>query len=461
MWNLSRNLDALVRAHVQQGTFSGSVLVARGDRVVLRKGYGKANLELGVPVTPEHAFRIGSVAKILTALAVLRLVDMGQLSVEDKLGAFVPIPDAEQITLHQLLSNTSGIADHITREDAAAWCGRPHSLPELLELIAQAPRLFTPGERFGYSNANWALLAAVLKNVTGQPFSGALTDLVLTPLQLTRTTVGIDHPLVPGSVSGYQLGEDGLRPAAHLDLSVEIGAGGLYSTVGDLHHLSSALTRDGFLTPETRGRMTSPVSQSLTQSAEPGASTGYGLGVMTGHRFGRAWLGHSGGTFGFSSFLTHYSGAVPRKDVTIIVLSNVDNGSAADLEQSLAALLFGKPYSLPQPAPRLGVPYDVPRDVLATYEGRYRTEYAGRVTDARITLGGSSDGAHLYVQFPLLAKARLRALSTTRFEGRLKGGKVIFDFVAEAGQVTGIKLDWSGQKLTAPKLEAQADRRQH
>ena len=365
MWNLSRNLDALVRAHVQQGTFSGCVLVARGDRVVLRKGYGKANLELGVPVTPEHAFRIGSIAKILTALAVLRLVDAERLSVEDRLGAFVPIPDAEQITLHQLLSNTSGIADHITREDAAEWCGRPHTLPELLELIAEAPPLFAPGKRFSYSNANWALLAAVLESATGHPFAGALTDLVLTPLQLTRTTVGTDHPLVPGSVSGYQLQEDSLRPAAHIDLSVEIGAGGLYSTVGDLHHLSSALTRDGFLTPETRGRMTTPV----TQSAEPDASTGYGLGVMTGHSFGRAWLGHSGGTFGFSSFLTHYPGAVPRKDATIVVLSNVDNGSAADLEQSLAAALFGEPYSLPQPAPRLGVPYDVPRDVLATYTG--------------------------------------------------------------------------------------------
>ena len=454
MWNLSHNLDVLVRAHVQQGTFSGSVLVARGDRIVLRKGYGKASAELGVPVVPEHAFRIGSVAKVLTALAVLRLVDTGRLSVEDKLGAFVQtFPNAEQITLQQLLSNTSGIADHITREDAAEWCGRPHTLPELLELIAQTPPLFTPGERFSYSNANWALLAAVLEKATGRPFAGALADLVLTPLKLTRTTVGIDHPLVPGSVSGYQLGEDGLRPAAHLDLSAEIGAGGLYSTVNDLYRLSRALTQDGFLTPETRGRMTTPVSQSVTHSGEQNMSTGYGYGVMTGRSFGRAWLGHSGSTFGFSSFLTHYPGDASRKDVTVIALSNVDNGSAAELEQSLAAALFGEPYSLPQTAPQLEIPCAVPCDVLATYEGRYQTEYAGRVTNARITLDGSSDGAQLYVQFPLLPRARLRALSSTRFEGRLKGGKVVFDFVTEAGQVTGVKLDWSGQKLLAPKLE--------
>ena len=450
MWNLNRNLEALVRAHVQQGTFSGSVLVAWGDRIVLRKGYGKANLELGVPVTREHAFRIGSIAKVLTASAVLRLADAGRLALGDRLEAYLPnFPDAQDVTLEQLLANTSGIADHITCEDAAEWCGRPHTLSELLELIAETPRLFAPGERFSYSNANWALLAAVLESATGRPFARALADLVLTPLGLTRTTVGTDSPLVPGGVSGYQLGEDGLRPAAHLDLSVEIGAGGLYSTVDDLYRLNKVLTKDGFLTPETRGRMTTPVIQPVEQ----GASVGYGYGVMTGHRFGRPWLGHSGGTFGFSAFLTHYPGAVPRNDVTIIVLSNLENGSAADLEQSLAATLFGEPYSLPRAAPQV----EVSRDVLVTYVGRYQTEYAGRVTDARITLDSSPDGAHLYVQFPLLPKARLGALSSTRFEGRLKGGRVTFDFVSEAGQVVGIKLDWSGQKLFAPRLEAPED----
>ena len=198
----------------------------------------------------------------------MRLVDTGRLSVENRLETYLPnFPDAQDVTLEQLLSNTSGIADHITREDAAEWCGRPHTLPNLLELIAETPRLFAPGERFSYSNANWALLAAVLENVTGRPFAGALIDLVLTPLKLTRTTVGTDNPLVPGSVSGYQLSEGGLQPAAHIDLSVEIGAGGIYSTVGDLYRLSSALTRDGFLTAEMRGRMTTPVIQSLTQAA--------------------------------------------------------------------------------------------------------------------------------------------------------------------------------------------------
>ena len=435
----NRKLDALVNAHVNHGTFSGSVLVAEGRRVVLRKGYGRASVELDVPLTPAHAFRIGSVAKILTAAAVLRLVDAGRLSVDDRLNTFLPdFPDAHNVTLHHLLSNTSGIADHITREDAASWCGRPHTLPELVSLITEAPRLFAPGSRFSYSNANWALLAAVLEHVTEKPFAEALSELVLTPLELTRTTVGVDCPLVRGRASGYQLDDRAIRPAAHIDLSVEIGAGGIYSTVGDLHRLKNAFAEDGFLTSATRRRMLTPV----TKDASMGDSaTSYGYGVVTGQRFGRAWWGHSGGTFGFASFLTYY----PVEDVTVVVLSNFDNGSAAGLEQGLAAVVFGEPYSLPSDVPEVSVA----GDVLAAYEGTYRTEFAGRRTDARVKLVGD----HLCVTFPLLPAARLRALSPTRFQGRLKGGEVTFEFVFEQDQIVGVALDWAGHELFAPRVD--------
>ena len=432
--NLNRKLGALVDAHVKQGTFSGSVLVVKNKKVVLRKGYGRASVELDVPVTPEHAFRIGSVAKILTAAAVLRLVDAGRVSVDDRLSTFLPdFPDAERVMLHHLLSNTSGIADHITREDAAWWCGRPHTLPVLIDLIAEAPRLFEPGSRFSYSNANWALLAAVLEHTTQKPFAEALSELVLTPLGLTRTTVGVDHPLVRGRASGYQLDDRAVRPAAHIDLSVEIGAGGVYSTVDDLYRLENALAEDGFLTSATRRRMLTPTTQD--------ASMGYGYGVMTGQRFGRAWWGHSGGTFGFTSFLTHY----PAEDVTVIVLSNFDNGSAAGLAQDLAAVVFGEPYSLPSDVPEVSVA----GNVLAAYEGTYQTEFAGRSIPARVELVGD----YLCVTFPLLPAARLRALSPTRFQGRLKGGEVTFEFVVEGERISGVELDWAGHAMFAPRVD--------
>ena len=409
--SLGRKLDALVRAHAAQGTFSGAVLVARGSRVVLRRPYGLADAELGVPNRPEHAFRIGSVAKILTALAVLRFLERARLPLSTPLSKFVPeFPGADLLTLHHLLSNTSGVADYLTREDASVWWGCPHTLTKLTERIAAEPRLFGPGERFGYSNANWALLAAVLENATERPFAEVLTELVLEPLGLVHTTVAADNPLVAGRVSGYRLGDDGLRPAAHIDLSVEVGAGGVYSTVDDLFCLKDAFARSGFLTPETQARMITPVTDA--------AAVGYGYGLMTGRRFGRAWFGHSGGTFGFSSFLTHY----PGDDVTVVVLSNLEDGSAADLERDLAALTFGKPYRFPD-AFLNRVEVVIAQDVLANYEGVYRVDYAGRPMNARIDLVTDGLTGYLRVKFPLLGAARLRALSPTRFRTRLKGGE--------------------------------------
>lgn len=126
-------------------------------------------------------------------------------------------------------------------------------------------------------------------------------------------------------------------------------------------------------------------------------------------------------------------------------MSNLDNGSAAGLEHDLAAAVFGEPYSLPGEVLEVGVA----RDVLATYEGTYRTRYAGRTVNARVELSGD----YLFVTFPLLLTARLRALSPTRFQRRLKGGEVTFDFSFEEGRVVGVKLNWSGSRMFAPRVE--------
>ena len=127
--------------------------------------------------------------------------------------------------------------------------------------------------------------------------------------------------------------------------------------------------------------------------------------------------------------------------MTVIILSNFDNGSAAALERDLTAAVFRELHTLPSDAPEVRVAHNV----LAAYEGLYRTEHAGRAVGARVK------GEHLCVTFLLLPTARLRALSVTRFQGRLKGGEVTFDFVFEEERVVGVALDWSGTKLFAPK----------
>jgi CubicO group peptidase (beta-lactamase class C family) len=124
----------------------------------------KQSLELSVPLTTEYLFNIGSISKTFTALAMLQLEAQGKLIVQDALSQYVPeFPDSETITLHHLLSNTSGVSDYLIVEGSKGWYALPHTPTELLELIRHQPCLFAPGKGFGYSNSNWVLLVKRVK----------------------------------------------------------------------------------------------------------------------------------------------------------------------------------------------------------------------------------------------------------------------------------------------------------
>jgi hypothetical protein len=159
---------------------------------------------------------------------------------------------------------------------------------------------------------------------------------------------------------------------------------------------------------------------------------GYGQGFISLRRFGRTAVGHSGGTFGFSSFLTHY----PDDELTVIVLSNFENGSAAALERDLAAVMLGQPYTLPTRETTVSLS----ESQLRAWVGDYATEFIGRPLTMTIAL---KNGA-LVAKFPLLPGSRLRALSPNRFAGNIKGGEVRFEFFDDRAE-----LDWSGTTMIA------------
>jgi CubicO group peptidase (beta-lactamase class C family) len=300
--------------------------------------------------------------------------------------------------------------------------------------VLDLPPLFEPGARLSYSNSNWALLALAVERATGRSFASALRALVLEPLGLGDTFSDQDSART-GLVPGFSIAESGLMPASPIDLSVEIGAGGIRSTVDDLLRLDRAIVGPGFLRAETLERMKRPVATD--------GPIGYGYGLFSTTRFGRAVVGHTGGTFGFTAFWSRYE----ADDAVTIVLGNVDNGSTERLERSLGAALLGEPYDLP------GTPtfVEVEPHVLVDYVGRYRSAYAGRRIDFAVALEGSD----LHAVFPLLPKARLRPLSTSRFFTRLKGGDVILEFVrpGPSERVSGITMDWSGMAIECPRLD--------
>jgi CubicO group peptidase (beta-lactamase class C family) len=364
------------------------------------------------------------------------LVDRGDLGVTDPLSRFLPgYPGGAALQIRHLLSNTSGLPDYLLFPEVQPHLGRPHSLTEMIEYFRERPPLFEPGARLSYSNSNWTLLAAVVERIAERPFAAALDQLVFQPLGLERTFVDLGGEPGPAAV-GYTLIEEQPVPAALIHATVELGAGGVRSTIADLARLDRALEAPGLLRPDTLGAM--------ARAAATDGEIGYGYGLFLTTRFGRRLVGHSGGTFGFTAFWSRF----PTEDLSVIVLANLDNGSAERLERDLGAMVLGEPYQLPSDR-RFVSP---PTEVLDRYVGRYRSRFAGRAIDFAI----ERVDAELFAVFPLLPRARLRALSDRRFFSRLKGGDVVFGFEVETegASATGIAVDWSGNPMHCPRIDS-------
>ena len=241
MPQVSTKADASLKA----AGFQGSVLLAKGGKVIFAKGYGLANIELDVPNTPQTKFRLGSITKQFTATAVLQLQERGKLKVTDPISTYIPNAPApwNGITLHHLLTHTSGIPSYTDEPSYQARMHERASTPlEFLHRFRDLPLSFPPGEKFHYDNSGYFLLGVILEQVSGMKYENYLRQNIFAPLQMTNT--GYDWPatILKDRASGYTKDGDGqIRNADFLDMGQPYAAGSLYSTVLDLYKWDRAL----------------------------------------------------------------------------------------------------------------------------------------------------------------------------------------------------------------------------
>jgi CubicO group peptidase (beta-lactamase class C family) len=235
---LERRLDSLARLD----RFSGTVLVARGARVLTRRGYGLADREARAPMTPEARLNIGSVTKAFTQVAVLRLAQEGRLALDDPMGRYVegfPPDVADRVTLRMLLRHRSGMGDFFPSPAFRAAPQQVRTLDDYLRIARATPLEFEPGARERYSNLGYVVLGAVLERVTGLPWHDAIRRYVYEPAGMTASAALAWD--APGATPGYV----GAPPALARNLATLPGmgssAGGTYSTVDDLHRFALAL----------------------------------------------------------------------------------------------------------------------------------------------------------------------------------------------------------------------------
>lgn len=332
-------IDAAVAREMTAQRIPGvAVAVVRGERVVVAKGYGRANVEHDVPVTDATMFQSGSLGKMFTAAGVMALVEDGRLSVDAPVRTY--LPDAPQawapITLRHLLSHTSGIPDYT---DDTFDYRRDYTDAQLASMAYAMPLEFPPGSRWNYSNTGYVMLGLILTKTTGRPYWEFLRTRIFTPAGMPTARINTEAEIVPHRSSGYQLVDGALR---HQDWVAPVlnttADGSLLFSLRDLVAWTSVVRGRRVLSAASWAAMQTPVR--LTS----GRTFPYGFGWSVEQALGQRIVSHGGAWQGFKTQLTRFEGA----DLTVVVLANL---AEADPEAIANAVAAAADPALTRPAP--------------------------------------------------------------------------------------------------------------
>ncbi len=325
-----------------------AVGVAKDGLVVLEEAYGMADLEHGVPNTPETIFEGGSLSKQFTAAAVVLLALDGKLTLDDDVREYVPeLPDyGHTITLRHLMTHTSGLRDWGSVASISGWGReqRSHDHGDVLDILSRQTELnFVPGHEYSYSNSGYNLLAIVVDRVSGMPFADFSMERIFEPLGLRDTQWRDDYRrLVPGRSSAYSRTGEGWeinRPIEHVH-----GNGGILTTVGDLGIWAQAL-EDGRLGGSDFVRM-----MHETGRLNDGSDIVYAGGLRVEDYRGVSSVTHTGSTAGYRAFLGRY----PEQGLSVAMLCNASNVSTGGNGTAVARVYLGD--ALVEPVANRAVP---------------------------------------------------------------------------------------------------------
>jgi D-alanyl-D-alanine carboxypeptidase len=339
---IARRVDAALAQVIARPEAAGlSVAVARGDKIIVERGTGLADIENKRSADAATEFRIGSVTKQFTAAAIMKLVEQGKLGLDDPLSKYLPDFDTggRTVTIRQMLNHASGIPNY-TNPEFGKIAGKPDlTREEVLKLVSGKPFDFEPGKGWRYSNTNYYLLGLIVEKLSGQSYAEFLQREFFGPLALKRTRYDDGTP-VPDSAQGYAFNPaDGtLRRADPVNMVGPFAAGALASTAGDLLRWQIALTSGRAVSPASFQQMIgSPVRIGQGDAA-------YGFGLMLDRVGGMRRVWHNGGINGFNSVLTWW----PDLGLRTAVISSSEGLPSEQVEQLIVAALTSDT-PLPQP----------------------------------------------------------------------------------------------------------------
>jgi CubicO group peptidase (beta-lactamase class C family) len=330
-----QELAAYLDQQAAADQFSGAVLLARDGKVLFEKAYGLADRARQIPNQVTTRFNLGSMNKMFTAVAIMQLAEKGKLAVTDTVGKHLSdYPNqevAKRVTIHQLLTHTSGLGNYFTPEYFAST--KPvEKVRDFLPFFVDQPLAFTPGSRFQYSNAGYVVLGLIIEKVSGQDYYAYVQKHIYEPAGMVHTGHRFDATEQATVAIGYSRhGEPGAGPSKERNATVRrMGspAGGGYSTVGDLLLFDRALRGHRLLSAPSTQRMTT-----AEKLRDDGFAYAYGFGNETIH--GRRIFGHNGGAPGIGAQFDAYR----EPGYTMIILSNYDPPDMKPIVDRSRALL--------------------------------------------------------------------------------------------------------------------------
>lgn len=323
---VSRQVDAVVTAEQEAQKIPGiSLAVCRDGVLVKASGYGLANVELDVAVTPETIFQTGSVGKQFTSMAIMMLVEEGKIGLDDKAAKYIKgAPQAwSGVTIRNLLTHTSGIADYGGEENTMGKgvinFRKDYTEDELVQAFAKMPMDFAPGEKWSYSNTGYVLLGIIIHRVTGQFYGDFLQERIFKTLGMNSTRIISEADIVPHRSSGYRLVKGELKNQEWVSPTLNTTADGALSTnVLDLAKWDAALYTTKLVKQPSLDAMWSPAK------LNGGKTYPYGFGWDLTKKNDRRAVSHDGAWQGFTMTIARYL----DDNLTVIVMTNLDSNNS-------------------------------------------------------------------------------------------------------------------------------------
>jgi D-alanyl-D-alanine carboxypeptidase len=452
------DIDAIVqRVIAQERVVGASVLVARGDKILLHKGYGFADLALEAPSKDETVYHVVGPMLPFTGIAVMQQVQRGKLSLDDDISKFIPeFPlQGHHVTVRQLLNHTSGIVDyHYLGDPIEATSRQPKALDEVTALYARKNWVNEPGQKWDWSISGFNLLVTIVERVTGQSFPDYVQQNIFKPAGVKSTSYCDDFTLTRGLAHAYRKRGDSYVEARENGMAYNSDLR-FCSTVGDLLQLWRAIQDKPLVRPETFKQMITAEGAAQHMSAQDPKAQ-YGFAMILNHEDDHRRIGQHGSLMGYSGSLYDF----PEDNLTIIVLTNTEDQNAYAITRALGRAILGLP-ALPapkhEPEPTLAdkpISADERKQLTGTFVlklGQVGANLHDSFAQYRRTYRTFDENGRLMIQPLGEGPERLLKQDDGSF-GMHSSPAAHISFVVQNGHATAMKLDSPGFPLLGERV---------